>query len=699
MRRFFMRNKLTTPFLKRFLIAASAAISFSAVLFSTQLSATEYSPNFKNTEITEFIAIVGKNLGKTMIVDPNVRGKISIRSYSTFNDEQYYLFFLSVLEVHNFAAVKMGNNVLKIIRNKDAKTSSIPVVGNENPGAGDEMVTRVVEVKNVTVRELVPLLRQLSDQAGGGNVVNYDPANVIMLTGPAAVVNRLVKIIERVDRAGDKNVEIIKLKYASASDIVRIVEAMNKSSQGKAGTPTFLIPKIVADDRTNSVIVSGESQARARITKLIARLDSELETSGNTRVYWLKYSKAKDLVKVLEGVSKSIDSETSGSKSKTKSSNRNVSIDAHEDTNSLVITAQPDMLRSLESVIRQLDHRRAQVLVEAIIVEVFESEGVNLGVQWYHEKGGFTQFTNGPATISSVAGAAEAARTKPGTPGTTVTTENGTTVNPNGNDIEGDYTILAQVLGTMSGGMWGLVDNDWGAILQAISTDTNSNILATPHITTLDNQEASFLVGSEVPIITGSAASSGNNNPFQTVERQEVGIKLKVTPQVNEGSAVQLIIEQEVSSVSGATGVDISISKREIKTTVMVDSGQTIILGGLIDEDVQESVQKVPFFGDLPFIGHLFKSTSNTVRKRNLMVFIRPTIIRDGLLLEEISKRKYNYIRAEQIIQQEKGLSLMSDEHLPLLPNWNDKLVLPPSFDKYINKTDENNSSTKPQEK
>ena len=251
----------------------------------------------------------------------------------------------------------------------------------------------------------------------------------------------------------------------------------------------------------------------------------------------------------------------------------------------------------------------------------------------------------------------------------------------------------------MSGGMWGLVDNDWGAILQAISTDTNSNILATPHITTLDNQEASFLVGSEVPIITGSAASSGNNNPFQTVERQEVGIKLKVTPQVNEGSAVQLIIEQEVSSVSGATGVDISISKREIKTTVMVDSGQTIILGGLIDEDVQESVQKVPFFGDLPFIGHLFKSTSNTVRKRNLMVFIRPTIIRDGLLLEEISKRKYNYIRAEQIIQQEKGLSLMSDEHLPLLPNWNDKLVLPPSFDKYINKTDENNSSTKPQEK
>ena len=704
MSKFFMRNTLTRPFLKRFLIAATAAISFSAVLFSSQLSAAEYSPNFKNTEITEFIAIVGKNLKKTMIVDPNVRGKISIRSYNTFNDEQYYLFFLSVLEVHNFAAVEMGNDVVKVIRNKDAKTSSIPVVGDEDPGAGDQMVTRVVEVKNVTVRELVPLLRQLSDQAGGGNVVNYDPANVIMLTGPAAVVNRLVKIIERVDRAGDKNVEIIKLKYASASDIVRIVEAMNKSSQGKSGTPTFLIPKIVADERTNSVIISGESQARARITKLISRLDSELETSGNTKVHYLKYSKAKDLVKVLEGVSKSIDSESSGSKTKSKnrSSNRKVSIEAHEDTNTLVITAQPDMLRSLSSVIRQLDIRRAQVLVEAIIVEVFESEGVNLGVQWYSEHGGFTQFNNGPATISSVAAGAEAARTKPGEIVAAVqAADSGTIINPSytKNDIEGDYSILAQVLGTMSGGMWGIVDNDWGAIIQAVSTDTNSNILATPSITTLDNQQATFLVGSEVPIITGSAASSGNNNPFQTVDRQEVGIKLKVTPQVNEGSAVQLTIEQEVSSVSGATGVDISINKREIKTTVMVDSGQTIILGGLIDEDVQESVQKVPLLGDLPIIGHLFKSTVNSVRKRNLMVFIRPTIIRDGILMEAISKRKYNYIRAEEIMQQEQGLSLMSDDKLPLLPKWNDKLVLPPSFDAYINKTDKNNSSTKSQEK
>ena len=590
----------------------------------------------------------------------------------------------------------MDNNVVKIIRNKDAKTSSIPVVGNENPGVGDEMVTRVVEVKNVTVRELTPLLRQLSDQAGGGNVVNYDPANVIMLTGTAAVVNRLVQIIERVDKAGDQDVQIINLQYASAGEMVRIVEAMNKSTQGKsAGTPTFLIPTIVADERTNSVIVSGEVKARERVARLVSRLDSELESNGNTRVYHLKYAKSEDMVKVLQGVSESIEAEAaSGSTSSRKNKTRNVSIDAHEDTNTLVITAQPDMLRSLEAVIRQLDIRRAQVLIEAIIVEVFEGDGVNLGVQWYHESGAMSQFTNGVTPISSIAAAAEAAQPTQGTLGTTVTSESGViTENPNQPDIDGDFSLAAQVLGSVSGTLFGIVKNDWGAIIQAVSSDTNSNLLSTPSITTLDNEEAYFIVGQEVPIITGAQTGSNNSNPFQTVERQEIGIKLKVTPQINEGSGVQLTIEQEVSSVSGATGVDISINKREIKTTVMADDGATVILGGLIDEDVQESVQKVPLLGDIPIIGHLFKSTSNTKRKRNLMVFLRPTIVRDGKLMNDLSKEKYNFIRALELQKKEDGLELLSDEKLPILPEWNDQLSLPPSFDEYMKKRDEDKTS------
>lgn len=685
-----MRKTISAPWYKRLLTTGLTVVMMNTLLFSAQTHAAKYSPNFKGTEIAEFINIVGKNLKKTMIVDPNVRGKVTLRTQDQLTEKQYYQVFLNVLEVYGFAAVEMDNNVVKIIRNKDAKTSSIPVVGNENPGMGDEMVTRVVEVKNVTVRELTPLLRQLSDQAGGGNVVNYDPANVIMLTGTASVVNRLVKIIERVDKAGDQDVQIIKLKYASAAEMVRIIEAMNKSPQGKSGTPTFLIPKIVADERTNSVIVSGESQARARIAKLVSRLDSELETNGNTRVYYLKYSKAEELVKVLEGVSKSIEAESNSSKSTSKrnSKKRNVSIDAHEDTNTLVITAQQDMLRSLEAVIRKLDVRRAQVLVEAIIVEVFESDGVSLGVQWISEDGGFTQFNNGPVPISGVAAAAESARSTKGDWTPAEYNSDGKLIKDGffQNDVKGDYSLAATLLGSVSGGMFGIMKNGWGAIVQAVSADTNSNILATPSITTLDNEEAHFLVGQEIPILTGSTAGSNNANPFQTVERQEVGIKLTVTPQVNEGSGVQLTIEQEVSSVSGATGVDISINKREIKTVVMADSGATVVLGGLIDEDVQESEQKVPLLGDIPILGHLFKSTKTSTRKRNLMVFIRPTIIRDGKLMSEISKEKYNYIRANEIRKKEDGLSLMSDEKMPLLPKWNDKLTLPPSFEEYMEK-------------
>jgi general secretion pathway protein D len=682
-----MRKPVFATWLKRVMVSLSTLIVFnSAIVIANSANATQYSPNFKGTDLVEFINIVGKNLKKTMIVDPNVRGKVNVRSYDLLTEQQYYQFFLNVLEVYSFSAIEMDNNIIKIVRNKKAKSAATPLVDDDDPGIGDEMVTRVVEVKNVTVRELSPLLRQMSDQAGGGTVVHYDPANVFIMTGTAAVVNRLASIIKRVDKAGDQDVQIIKLKYASAAEMVRIIETLNKTTQGKAGTPTFLIPKIVAEDRTNSVIVSGEKQARERIARLVSRLDSELETNGNTRVYYLKYSKAEDLVKVLQGVSESIEAEGNSSKTqRTKTSKRNVSIDAHEDTNTLVITAQPDMLRSLEAVIRQLDVRRAQVLVEAIIVEVLETDGVSLGVQWYSEDGGFTQFTNGPATIGSVAAGFEAAQSTPGTPGSTVTTENGTTVNPPGNDIEGDYSLIAQALGNVSGMMFGIVDNDWGAIVQAVSSDTNSNILATPSITTMDNEEAYFLVGSEVPILTGSTSSSSNSNPFQTVDRKEVGIKLKVTPQVNEGSAVQLTIEQEVSSVSGATGVDIAISKREIKTTVLADNGATIILGGLIDDDVQESVQKVPLLGDIPILGHLFKSTSNTVRKRNLMVFLRPTIVRDGAVMNDLSAAKYNYIRADELRKQEEGLQLMNDEKLPLLPKWNDALTLPPSFDEYLN--------------
>lgn len=677
-------RQTSRSFFKGFCLAVCTAL-FSA---STYLSAAEYSPNFKNTEITEFINIVGKNLKRTIIVDPNVRGKISVRSYDLLTEDQYYQFFLNVLQVYDFAVVEMPSGILKVVRSKDAKTSNIPVVQG-TPFDGDEMITRVVPVYNVPVRELAPILRQLNDQAGGGNVVSHDPSNVMMLTGRAAVVNRLVEIIERVDKAGDEEVQIVKLKYASASEMVRIVESINKS-QGQAKAAGKSAPRVVADDRTNSIIVSGDEKARQRIVNLITRMDQELETSGNTRVIFLNYAKAEDLVKVLQGVSASIQAEeNAGTNNRRRGSNREVSIDFHEDSNSLVITAEPDMMRSLEEVIRQLDVRRAQVTVEAIIVEVLEGDNTTLGVQWYSEDAGGQQFTNGTIGIGALGVALDQAQDEIITD-SIVGTETGNAT-PIERTVQGDVQALGNLLGTLNGFLVGVVEDGWGAVLQAVSTDTNSNILATPHLTTMDNEEAFFIVGQEVPIITGSAASANNNNPFQTVDRKEVGTKLKVTPQINEGTAVQLLIEQEVSSVSGATSVDIAINKREIKTTVIVDDGGTIVLGGLIDEDVQESVSKVPLLGDIPILGHLFKSTTTTKRKRNLMVFIRPTIVRDGITMNKISHRKYNYIRAEQLKRQAEGIPLMPFTETPELPEWDDELELPPTFEEYLQRKNDQN--------
>ena len=671
---------------------AKYATLFFAASLSLSVSAVEYAANFKGTDINEFINIVGKNLNKTVIIDPNVRGKVNVRSYELMDEALYYQFFLNVLEVYGYSAVEMDNGILKIEKSSDAKKSNVPLVTEDDQARGDMMITRVVRVKNVSVQELGPLVRQFSDQKDGGHVANFNAANVMMLTGHAASVNRLVEIIRSVDQAGDKRVDIVKLNFATADDVVSVVDNIYKDS-GKGSIPEFLIPKVVADGRTNSVIVSGEGQARTRAIELIKRLDGELQSQGNTKVIYLNYASAEDLVKVLQGVSKTLGEEGQGGATKTRSRNQNeTSIEAHPDSNSLVITAQPDTMRSLESVIERLDIRRAQVLVEAIIVEVMEADGINFGLQWISEQGGMMQFNNGTTVpVGSLAVAAEQARDKTVTK--TLTGDN-TELKEYDETQKGDLGPLGALLGGINGLAMGIVKNDWGAIIQAVSTDTNSNILATPSVTTMDNEEASMIVGQEVPIITGSQTGSNNSNPFQTVERQEVGVKLKVTPQINDGSAVQLTIEQEVSGVSGTTSVDISINKRAIKTTVMADDGGMVVLGGLIDEDVQESVSKVPILGDIPILGHLFRSTSTSKRKRNLIVFIRPTIVRDGIKMNKLSHSKYNFIRGEQYKQKEDGIDLMPLTDVPILPEWNDALVLPPTYEEYLRQqnTDERNN-------
>ena len=691
---------------RRFILSqpcAAMLLVASTLFVPATMAANQYSASFKGTDINEFINTIGRALNKTIIIEPNVRGKINVRSYETFNDEQYYQFFLSVLEVYGYAVVEMDNNIIKVIKDKDAKAAAIPVIGENETGHGDEMVTRIVPVYNVPVRELTPILRQLNDNSGGGNIVAHDASNVIMLTGRAAKVNRIVEMIRRVDKQGDQEVAIVQLKFASAPELVRIIEQIISNSGGsKSKSSNQLTPKLVADERTNSVVVSGEKRARDRAVALVKRLDNEQESSGNTKVVRLKYAQAKEVAQVLTGVASSLNKGGSSKKSKTSSNTRDANIQAHEDTNSLIITAQPDVMRSLESVIRQLDFRRAQINVEAIIVEVSEGDGIDLGVQWAGADGGIIQFNNG-ANISGIGAAAYAAQeyttkasqTTTGAGDNQVTTKNPELV------TRGDYSALGQVLGSINGALAGFVTGDWGAVIQAVSAASTSNILATPSITTLDNQEAVFIVGEEVPVITGSAASGNNGNPFQTIERREVGIKLKVTPQINEGNAVQLSIEQEVSGVkagTAGTAVDVIFSKRSVTTTVMVDDGQIVVIGGLIDEDVQETVSKVPLLGDIPIIGHLFRSTSSTTRKRNLMIFIKPTIIRDAATMGSLSSSKYNYIRAVQLAQKEDGISLMPLTEPPVLEELKPKLELPKSLKEYIDDHSDTSASGVSQE-
>ena len=654
-----------------------AGIVAGAAMFSSQFAWSEqYAANFKGTDIQEFINIVGKNLNKTIIVDPTIRGKINVRSYDLLNDEQYYQFFLNVLQVYGYAIVEMENNVIKVIKDKDAKTAAIRVANDNEPGMGDEMVTRIVALYNTEAKQLAPLLRQLNDNAGGGNVVNYDPSNVLMLSGRAAVVNKLVEIVRRVDKQGDTSVQVVPLEYASAGEMVRIIDTLYRATANQAQLPGQA-PKVVADERINAVVVSGDEKSRQRVVELIHRLDAEQASTGNTKVRYLRYAKAEDLVEVLTGFAQKLEGDKDPSAQAAGGKRRNeINIMAHTETNALVISAEPDQMRTIESVINQLDIRRAQVLVEAIIVEVAEGDNVGFGVQWASKSGGGTQFNNLGPTIGEVGAGVWAAQTEKASQTCTGSGDNKTcTENP---DKRGDVTLLAQALGKVNGMAWGVAMGDFGALIQAVSSDTNSNVLATPSITTLDNQEASFIVGDEVPILTGSTASSNNSNPFQTVERKEVGVKLKVVPQINEGNAVKLTIEQEVSGVNGNTGVDISFATRRLTTTVMADSGQIVVLGGLINEEVQESVQKVPFLGDIPILGHLFKSSSSKKTKKNLMIFIKPTIIRDGVTMEGIAGRKYNYFRALQLEQQERGVNLMPNTQVPVLEEWNQSEYLPP---------------------
>jgi general secretion pathway protein D len=613
--------------------------------------------NFKDADIREVAATIGQITHKNFIIDPRVQGRVTVVSSRPVSADAVYATFLSVLEVHGLAAAPAGD-MIKIVPSLEARQMPGPPYNSSTPG--DAVVTEVVQITNVSATQLVPVLRPLMSTEA--QLAAYPQSNVLIVSDRASNVTRLLDIIQRIDQATDSEVEVVPLQNAPANDMVQVLNSlMQADASGQNGSPL----KLVADERTNSILMSGDKGSRLRVRALIAHLDMPQE-SGNTQVVYLSYAKAKDIADELKGYVSDLQKQSAGKGAPAAGgggANPDVSVIPDERTNSLVITAPPKLMRSIQDVIGKLDIRRAQVLVQAIEAELTSDKSAELGVTWVADAAnnggvGLTDFSNTGASILGVGQAALAASQSSST-GTSVT---GFTP-PQG---------LTLGVGKIASGGFSIA-----ALIRALSGDGETNILSTPSVVTQDNQEATIKVTQKVPFVTGqyTGASTGTSsttgsaviNPFQTVDREDVGITLKITPQINEGDSVQMKIDQNVSNLTATSiGGQPVTDEREITTNILAKSGEIVVLGGLIDNSLTESEQQVPVLGSIPLIGNLFKYRSTANTKRNLMVFIQPTILRDSQTTQQYTKDRYNYFRNIQL-QDRSPVQLMPGDQRPLL--------------------------------
>jgi general secretion pathway protein D len=606
-------------------------------------------PNYKEADIRQIVEAVGEITGKTFIIDPRVSGqKVTMISSTPMSPEAFYEAFLSVLEVHQYAAVTSGD-IVKIIPNATARQYAGPI-GTTGAKGPDDIVTQIVQVKNIGAAQLVPILRPLVPQYG--HLVAHPGSNMLIISDRAGNVGRIISIIRRIDQASDDDIEVVPLQHASAAEVVRVMTALMQQPRSD-GAP--MTTNLVADARTNSVLIGGDKSDRLRLRALLAHLDTPLEDGGDTQVRYLRYADAEELAgKLQQHYTSQQTAGTGGGVANTVQADP-ISVWADAQTNAIVVSAPPKVMRSLMAIVDKLDIRRAQVLVEAIIVEVISDSVSELGVTWAIEGSGvdapigvtnFPSFGNGVVQLGAAVGGGGT-----GTDGTALIGE-GLTIG----------------VGRISDG-----SVSFAAILRALQGDANTNIISTPSILTTDNEEASLTVGQEVPFVSGSFTNTGGLgavNPFQTVQRESIGVTLKITPQINEGNSLLLKISQEVSSIasSAAGAVDLITNQRIIETTVIVDDGSIVVLGGLIDDVLRESDQRVPILGSIPILGNLFRSRKTEMVKTNLMVFIRPKILRDAEQTFMETNQKYNYIRDVQLGNEGTSVPLMPNATRPTLP-------------------------------
>ena len=615
------------------------------------VSGPRITPNFKDADITQVIEAVAAATGKSIIVDPRVRAQVTMLSATPMTPDAFYEAFLALLQVHGFVAVPSGKTV-KVIPDANART----VPGNDLPdrlsATSDELVTQVVGVRNVSAVQLVAILRPLMPQ--NAHLAAYPSSNMLILADRANNVSRMLRIIRRIDQDSDADVEVVPMQNASANEVVRTMTALNpQQTQAEGGMAPL---RAVADERSNSILLAGDKTQRLRARTLIAYLDTPLVGGGDTRVRYLRYADAEKIAAKLKEQIGATGGSAPGAAGTSTSAERSTTIWADPGTNALVVTAPAKQMNSLMSIVDRLDIRRAQVIVEAIIVEVSADKAAELGVNWVFDGsqsgsvvGGFIEPVGG-ASIIDLARAAN-------DPTTLTSAPRGTTI-----------------------GIGRLQDTgvNFAAVVRALRGDSTTNIIATPSIVTMDNEEAEIKVAQEVPFLTGQYTNTNTGGggtplaPFQTIQRREVGTLLKVTPQINEGDSVMLKIEQESSSIaaSSAGAVDLITNKRTISTRVLIEDGGTVVLGGLIQDSQTGGEQRVPFLGRIPFIGEAFRTRSAKKNKTNLMVFIQPRILRDGLDAALETNQKYNYIRDEQrrLGPQREILPLLRGEPRAELP-------------------------------
>ena len=587
--------------------------------------------NMQDTNIRSFIEWIAKATGKNFIIDPRVTGKVTVISNEAMPPEEAYRVFLSVLQVHGFSAIE-SDSAIKVIPDANAKQSGVPLVGDSQLN-DDQLVVRVIRTQHIPATQLVTILRPMVPQVG--HLAAYPDSNALIISDRASNINQLLKLVTEIDRAGQFEIDVIPLKFANAKELSAMLGTLVPQGAGQEGASKL---NVSVDERTNSVLISGDPSKRQQLRDVIAHLDRPGNLIRDTQVIYLHYLKASEVGQILQNVASGIQKQDKD----VGVSGAEVSIQANDTTNALIVSAPPAIMRTIEGVVERLDIRRAQVLVEAVIVEVSGKRVDELGVQWKTSNsaidgeglfGGFRSSVKGSAFDSF--------------PGDPV-------------KLDGGLSLGFYHNGSLR------------SLVRALSTDDSTNILSTPNLVTLDNAEGKIVVGQNVPFVTGNATSSGTpvTNPFQTIERQDVGITLKITPQINEGDSVTLKVYQEISSVSNDTSAaDIITNKRSIETSVLIKDGATLVLGGLISDELHDSGDKVPFLGKLPVLGWLFRSDKKEVDKKNLMVFIKPTIINDFDHADELSKGKYDFIRERQL--------RYADPHVK-----DGTPTLPPSMDK-----------------